>query len=112
MYREPYTDMKERILANSAWVGGCRCWTGYRDRCGYGRISVWDKARKVVRKAPAHRIAYETFVGPIPPGHDVDHAPECDRSCIWPDHLTPRPYREHRLRTLPHYARRNPPGGT
>lgn len=56
---------------------GCWEWKGRRAASGYG------KAR---RNQSSHRLAYETWVGPIPEGHVVRH--KCDNSpCINPDHL-------------------------
>lgn len=56
----------------------------------------------------AHRIAYEAFVGPIPPGHEIDHLCYVP-ACANPDHLeavTPEVNRERqtldgRVRTTP-----------
>ena len=57
----------------------CHVWTG----CvvaGYGQISLNGYPAK------AHRVAYELWVGPIPPGLFVCH--RCDRkTCCNPEHL-------------------------
>lgn len=59
----------------------CWIWMGPVDRDGYGRF----------QKAQAHRWAYLRLVGPIPPGHELDHVAErCgSRLCVNPDHLEP-----------------------
>lgn len=64
---------------------GCWLWTEGLDKDGYGTISgEFEDGRK--RKAKAHRVFYEKYVGPIPEGHGVLH--HCDvRCCVCPDHL-------------------------
>lgn len=58
---------------------GCWIWPGYSNR-GYVRI------RSGSRRLYVHRLAYETFVGPIPEGMTVDHL--CFVSqCVNPEHL-------------------------
>ena len=82
-----YRDLEARLLANSVVdpATGCWVWLGRRER-GYGRINVYVDGRTVKRRA--HRVSYEVFIGPIPPGLDLDH--ECQvASCIHPNHLSP-----------------------
>jgi HNH endonuclease len=58
------------------------CWefTGWRNARGYGKLSVGG------RSFWAHRLAYEVFIGPIPPRMTVDHV--CaNTACVNPDHL-------------------------
>jgi HNH endonuclease len=60
---------------SGCWLGG-----GLRHIGGYGWISFER------RMLLAHRLAYETWVGPIPAGLIVRHL--CvNRHCIRPDHL-------------------------
>lgn len=71
----------DRLLDNSEpQPNGCRLWTGTMHTQGYGQISVGNRQRT------AHRLSYETFIGPIPEGLLVCH--RCDvRRCIAPEHL-------------------------
>jgi hypothetical protein len=62
--------------------GDCWTWTGAKNPKGYGNIGVENRTRSV------HRVAYETWVGPIPDGYDIDHICR-NRSCINPAHLRP-----------------------
>jgi hypothetical protein len=43
-----------------------------KDRLGYKRYHLTDKNGER-RSYSAHRMMYETFIGEIPPGYDVDH---------------------------------------
>ena len=64
---------------------GCWLWTGCRKPSGYGNAYLRMGKRRA-RHTPAHRLSYETFCGPIPPGMHVAH--KCDvPPCINPDHL-------------------------
>lgn len=70
---------------------GCVLWTGQKDKDGYGVISN----RRV------HRVAWEMFEGPIPPGLVIDHvkARGCvNRHCAAIAHLEPVTDRENLLR--------------
>lgn len=59
---------------------GCWEWLGSKAPNGYTRF--WWNGRKGL----AHRFAYETFIGPIPEGLEIDH--KCrNRGCVNPDHL-------------------------
>lgn len=73
--------MVERLL-NRVICGLSDCWhfCGTRNEFGYGRLTVGDRLQV------AHRLSYQTFVGPIPDGLSVLH--RCDNpACINPDHL-------------------------
>ena len=67
-----------RIDDNGCWV-----WIGATDsRSRYGRMIVDGKTRYT------HRVSYETFVGPIPDGLQIDHLCR-NRACCNPEHLEP-----------------------
>ncbi|MFB3816181.1 MAG: HNH endonuclease signature motif containing protein [Candidatus Methylomirabilales bacterium] len=43
---------------------------------------------------PAHHVAYELYVGPIPPGKQLDHTCRV-RCCVRPSHLEPVTQKEN-----------------
>lgn len=77
---------------------GCWLWVGsIQESNGYGVIGVVEG--DVKKRKYAHRVAHELFIGPIPPGLNVDHqchnedlgcsgGPTCPhRACVNPEHL-------------------------
>ncbi|WP_345761703.1 HNH endonuclease signature motif containing protein [Diaminobutyricibacter sp. McL0608] len=76
--REDLLDRKSCVHEES----GCLLWTGALDRDGYGLASLEGRTFR------AHRLSYETRVGPIPEGMQLDHTCE-RRDCIRPEHLEP-----------------------
>lgn len=62
----------------------CWRWTGFRNTPGYGMV-LGDNERQ---SHPAHRVAYELTVGPIPDGLVIDHLCR-NRECVNPFHLEP-----------------------
>ena len=77
--------------------GGCWEWTGTftarKRQRSYGQF--WLDGRIVL----AHRYAYETRVGPIPRGLDIDHLCRNPR-CVRPSHLEPVTRSENNKRGL------------
>lgn len=59
---------------------GCWWWTGARNTKGYGSTWIGKEAKT------AHVVAYQVFVGPVPPGYEVDHLCRF-RCCVNPEHL-------------------------
>lgn len=62
--------------------GDCWEWTGNIKDNGYGYFSLGG------RKQVVHRVVWESLVGPIPEGLDLDHLCR-NRSCVNPDHCQP-----------------------
>jgi len=73
---------------------GCKVWPGVSGVLGYCTAGTGRKY--------AHRIIYELFVGPIPPGYVIDHLCR-NTKCVNPLHLQAVTNRENILRgTAPH----------
>jgi len=82
-FRVPMAERLEPRIEVGVEPGDCWPWTGYIMPNGYGKLTVQGR-----RSNLAHRLAYETFVGPIPAGLDLDHLCRV-RHCVNPDHLEP-----------------------
>ena len=70
---------------------GCWEWTLKLTERGYARCCRRGE------KSRAHRLAYETFIGPIPEGLQVDHLCHV-RHCCNPEHLEAVTNRENVMR--------------
>lgn len=75
--RERFTDSFTPSDESSCWL-----WQKTIARHGYGIIM--NKGKRIY----AHRLSYETHVGPIPEGLTIDHLCRV-RSCVNPKHLEP-----------------------
>lgn len=85
--------VEERIIRSD----GCWEWTGPRNRDGYGHFSYQvDPGNRRRRTSMAHRLIYEHYVGPIPPGLTLDHMCR-NRGCVNPLHLRPMTLRANVL---------------
>ncbi len=86
-----YRDMEHRLISNSVLdiETGCWLWIAARDKRAstpYGKITIWCKNLSKRLKRQAHIVSYETFIGPIPEGFEVDHTRR-NGFCIFPGHL-------------------------
>lgn len=80
--------IEDRLLRRSkVSASGCREWLGSL-LDGYGRISLPRRHTPIGqnRARIVHRVAYETWVSPIPEGMTIDHLCR-NRACIEPTHL-------------------------
>jgi len=65
------------------------CWEWMADRRkGYGRFRIGSRRDGNSRLVQAHRLAYETLVGPIRRGLESDHLCR-NRPCVRPSHIEP-----------------------
>lgn len=72
---------EQRLLHYTRKTDGCWLWEGAKIYSGYGSV-CWSEFETPF----VHRIAYMLWVGPIPPGLEIDHL--CSvRNCVRPDHL-------------------------
>ncbi len=91
----PRVDKDGPIPDYAPHLGPCWIWTGWIAANGYGRVN----RRKGERwgSIPAHRMAYELVVGPVPNGKNLDHLCRVT-ACVNPAHLEPVTERENILR--------------
>lgn len=84
---------EERFWPKVVVTGFCWLWAARKSDSGHGLFSLSNHGRTV----RAHRWAYESLVGPIPEGLDLDHLCRI-RACVNPDHLEPVTRKENTLR--------------
>lgn len=83
----------DRLKRNLKVVdSGCWLWTGSTTINGYGTIEIRCQKRL------AHRVAFETWIGPIPEEMVLDHLCAI-KACINPLHLQPVWAEENSRRT-------------
>ena len=69
-----------RFIDKVTLVGECWLWEGSIDSKGYGRFEFQNKNKL------AHKYAYETVYGLVPPELELDHLCR-NRWCVNPQHL-------------------------
>ena len=79
----------------------CWVWVGARTEGGYGQFRVGGRRGQVKL---AHRLAWETWRGPIPPELQIDHLCRV-RACVNPAHMEPVSQRVNILRGTGYTAR-------
>lgn len=84
--------LPERVTSKIKFTDSCWLWQNAKTN-GYG--VVWSTPEK--RVVRAHRLVYETLVGPIEPGLHLDHLCRVP-SCVNPEHLEPVTPRENIFR--------------
>jgi hypothetical protein len=91
---------EERFWPKVDAEGICWEWTAGKFTDGYGQFNDGES------KISAHRWAWESLVGPVPEGTELDHL--CRNvACVNPDHLEPVPHGENVRRGVAAARRRN-----
>lgn len=91
------TKTVEEILLSKIRVDERGCWIWTASLCHRGRGKITLRQAGVLRTFAAARASYTAFVGPIPPGLEVDHRCMVPL-CINPQHLEPVTGEENRRR--------------
>ena len=86
--------LKEKLFKRTQRTSGCWIWVGHVNNQGYGRF--FNRANGSHRSA--HLLMYETLVGKVPRGLQLDHLCRNTR-CVNPSHLEPVTPRENTLRS-------------
>lgn len=74
---------------------GCWLWTGRIRKDKYANIKMGMRVTQL-----AHRVSFETFIGPVPEGLELDHLCRV-RHCVNPEHLKPVTHLENMARMVP-----------
>lgn len=76
-------------------LGPCWLWTGTISSTGYGNFGI--KEEGIWKRVNVHRFSYQTFVGLVPIGFELDHLCRV-RACVNTNHLEPVTHRENAIR--------------
>lgn len=91
-------DPVERFSRNVQWAkGGCLLWTAFI----HPKNKYAGSFRGFGRHQKAHKWIYETLVGPVPKGLDLDHTCRI-RHCVNINHLEPVPRKVNVGRGIAH----------
>lgn len=91
----------DHVCKNIAIGDGCWEWQGFINSKGYGKVTLTLENRKRLTKG-AHRLVWETLVGAVPKGMELDHLCR-NPKCVRIDHLEPVTRSENMLRAWPHH---------
>lgn len=94
---------EERFWSKVDKSGPCWVWLAGKMTDGYGSFTQGR-----AKKSPAHRVAWEWLVGPIPEGLFIDHMCH-NKACVNPDHLQVVTYKLN-SENLAGAQKRNPSG--
>jgi hypothetical protein len=76
--------LQDRLNARINKTDTCWLWTGKVDKTGYGSFGM--RVDQACRTRSAHKIVYETLVGPVPESMQLDHLCKIPL-CVNPEHL-------------------------
>ena len=88
--------VEERFWSKIEFTDTCWLWCAPTETNGYGQFFVCADGKKFHR-VMAHRYAYESLVGPVPGGKELDHLCRV-RRCVNPFHVEPVTHKENILR--------------
>lgn len=89
LHTDPKALIHSRVTVSAS---GCWIWTRGRHGFGYGILRMGGKT------VLAHRLSYETFVGPIPTDTELDHVCRTP-ACVNPEHLEAVSHRDNLRRS-------------
>lgn len=92
----PSIPLIDRLNSRIDRTDSCWIWSGKVDKTGYGSFGM--RVEKASRTRTAHKIVYETLVGEVPEGMQLDHLCKVPL-CVNPEHLEIVTPRENTLRS-------------